>query len=36
MHLRKLDLPHPDGPIMAVILFSGIFKFIEVRTLFSP
>ena len=34
--LSNVDLPQPEGPIKAVIFFSGILRFIFLRALKSP
>jgi hydrogenase/urease accessory protein HupE len=36
MHLKKVDLPQPEGPIKAVTLLAGICIEISFKAFFSP
>ena len=36
MQRRKVDLPQPDGPMKAVILFLAMLRFTSVRAWKSP
>src|SRR3989338_10380489 len=35
-HRKRVDLPHPEGPMMAVIRFFGIARFMSCKTWVFP